>query len=432
MVNLLLNICNKRSKQTKHILFFEISMTGAGLKTLEYAKNKNYYVTLITQTKKSLDLSFKKYIDAIITYDFFDYNQLLTDIISYNEMNNIDGVTTTSDLYVPYSCFIAEALNLPSISFLNASSVRNKFMMRNKLKKYLPHLNPNYSLGSKKKEVHTFVEKFGFPIVVKPLNGFDSVNVEKIEKVSEVDTFIAEYNKWQNTPIDQNTKLSNEFLIEKYIEGEEYSVETIQGYNQEIQLLGISKKNDFYGNAGSQFTEMSVSFPNCNDNINKLLFKEVANALKKLSINIGAVHTECKIDNGNVKILEINPRLVGDMLGSHAIENSIAINPCEYVVRACLGEEIIINPSNNGGVAIMGIYSDKKGVFKDFLDIGDIKKDESFVDHIIWANKGDTLEPPVNNSHLIGRFITKGKNAEDALCNARRLSQSFNDLIELE
>lgn len=406
----------------KHIIFIEASQTGAGLKAAEYAKTKGYFVSLLTRSLASYSENLLKFMDKILVCDTNSNQELLTQINLYDQRKKIDGITTTADCYVPQASLAANTLGLPSMPYTAALKGRNKYLMRCALNSALPMLNPKFALVNNYEDSLLFAKENGFPFIAKPQDQNDSSNVNKINDKNDLLKYMEKAKKWDKNSFGQI--LSKNVLLEDFIPGEEYSIETIQAKNGDIKLMGITKKDSFLGEDIGHFTELGASFPFKTTETEKI-FNKVSQALKLLEINCCAAHTECRIDDkGELKLLEINPRLAGDMLGSHVIELATGENAAEKLVEIALGNSISWKPSIDKGAALIGISCHQAGIFMGIENLQEILMLPG-VEYInIWTKVGTLIKPALlSNNDLIGRIVTQGSDAEEAKKLAKKASE---------
>lgn len=417
--------CLGDDKMTKHIVFIESSTTGAGEKAHEYSKQMGYYITFISRNPHIYSSDLLNMANEIIICETNSIELLSKEIKEINKRFKIDGITTTADFYVPNASKVAQDLGLPSLTYNASLGVRNKYKMRLNLEKYCPHLNPKFRLVNNQKDSLKAVENLAYPLIAKPQDANDSWNVKLIKNESELINYLDLSQEWKLNSFGQ--PLSKEVLLEEYIDGEEFSVETMQFKGGNIQLIGVTSKV-LFGKENGHFIEVGGYFPT-NTNESELLFNEVSNALKHLDIDCGVIHTECRIKNGQVKILEINPRLVGNKVGSHVIELSTGINPVKAVVEIALGNEFIWKPSNKNGAALFGLCMNKPGVFNGISNIGTIKKLPGVIYVEVTGELGRKYDLPSSNEDIVALIITKAESSVKALELAKNASQKTNLII---
>ncbi len=404
-----------------HILFVEASQTGAGKKAIEYARSKKYSVTLATRNPDIYAADILEDVDEVFGCNTNSIQDLAIKTSRLHQKNRIDGVTTTADMFVPQATFVGNVLRLPSMKYSNALGVRNKYLMRCTLERELSCLNPPFFLAENVSEAMMFVKKTGYPIIAKPQDQNDSIDVKKIGNNGDLAQYISDAASWSSNSAGQSS--AKEVLLEGYIDGPEYSVETCQSLGKKIQLMGVTKKDDFVGLQHGNFTEDGLSFP-VRSAESKILFKAVADALQKLGVTCGVIHTECRIERNQVKIVEVNPRLAGDMLGSHAIELALGANPVEMLVEIALGKEVQWKPTQKLGAAIIGIKTEKSGCFCGVRNLEQIKKMPGVHYIAIWSAPGAIVGHAYSNADLLGRIVTQGNTPEEAIAFARAAANS--------
>ncbi|UZN01165.1 ATP-grasp domain-containing protein [Lysinibacillus sp. MHQ-1] len=85
-----------------------------------------------------------------------------------------------------------------------------------------------------------------FPIIVKPVIGYSSVGVHRIDKVEEYKETIEQLKfEMEVTSAEYPIEVINNqsFIIEKLIEGDEYAVDVYFTEEGEPVILNIFKKN---------------------------------------------------------------------------------------------------------------------------------------------------------------------------------------------
>ncbi|MFC4770229.1 ATP-grasp domain-containing protein [Effusibacillus consociatus] len=396
---------------TKHIVFIEMSMTGAGEKAIEYSQEQGYHVTIVSRNPDKYS-SILRPTTRVLQCETNNQEELVEAVKKLDMEQKIDGITTTADFYVPQAALAAEALGLSGMPYKAAAHARNKYYMRLNLQKYLPHLNPTFGLVFTEEEALKMAREWGFPLIAKPQDANDSLNVIRIHTEDQLVDYMRASKQWKYNSAGQ--PYSNGVLLEGYIEGKEFSVETVQHKGGKIQLIGVTEKV-LTGAKRGYFVEIGVCFPTRTPE-SEILYKEVANALRSLNIDCGVIHTECRIKDGKVKILEINPRLMGDMAGSHMIELALGTSPIQFVVETALGNKIPWEPKKESGAAMYGICMPQTGLFGGIENLEEVKKMPGVAHMKVMADIGERYYyPPLSNGDFVARLVTGGETPEQAL-----------------
>lgn len=298
----------------------------------------------------------------------------------------IDGICSiASDLAMPTVNYIAKKLNLIGNSLECTEMTTNKYKMRKKLiENNLPC--PCFKLIEEPEDLEK--RDLNFPLIVKPIDRSGSRGINKVKDKEELVVAIN---------LAKEVSFSNEVLVEEFIGGNEYSVECIS-QDGKHKLLQITKK---YTTGSPNFIEIGHVQP-CD--LENEMFKKVENiiidSLKALNIKNGASHSEIKIYNNEIKIIEIGARMGGDFIGSDMVKYSTGIDFLELVIKVALNEKINIKENQHKkNVLVKFIFNEK-----DLLEFNKIKKEYS-ENLIEYSHNENMLEKVKDSSSRNGYYI---------------------------
>lgn len=212
-------------------------------------------------------------------------------IISFTDKHN--GVYLANKLTNKYIRGAGFAPNA-SIEIMNNKAKFREFLLENSFQ------TVPYQKCQQIGEVADFFKEAESSIIIKPVEGQGSLGVKKINSENEL----------------LELKLDGEYIAEKFITGNEYSVETIT-CNEETHILGITEKillGD--GNEHSnQFVEKGHIMPaQLTPEIYSTISANVKELLNKLNIVNGAAHTEVIVTKEGPVFLETHLRPGGDSI----------------------------------------------------------------------------------------------------------------------
>lgn len=404
-----------------NIVFIESSTTGAGALCNKEAQNYGAKVYLLSdRSRYNYDSEITNHVDELIDCQTNDFQNVIETLLKLKERIHIHAVTTTADLYVPQASVAAKALNLIGLSPSAAQRARNKLLMRQALSKFYPAYNPQYFDAYTKEDAFRFVAMVGFPIIAKPKNGDGSDKVQLLFNESDIENYFIDRVSWGLNNGGQFYEPG--VLLEGFIDGMEFSVETTQNKGQDCQLIGVTSK-EISKISNKHFIEIGHYFPYLGPEVS-CLETGVKNALKALDIDCGLIHTECKIDNnGKFKIIEINPRLAGGKIGSHLIELATGFNPPRAIIDIAIGRPVCFKPIYNKGAAIHYLLPTEEGVFEGLANVDELKRENSDIKEIYSLLKpGQRFKSTGSNYDRIACIIATGTNGLEAFKRAKRLS----------
>jgi cysteine synthase A len=396
---------------SEHVVFVEMSMTGAGERCLEYARHRGYAVTVVARAPaRYAGVPFGP--GELVACDTNDLRALLDAVAALHARHPIDGIATTHDFYTPHAARAAATMGLPGLRYDAAAGVRNKHHMRLTLERHSPDLNPPFRLVRTEAEALSTASEWGFPLIAKPPDANDSWNVALLTAPARVAEYMRAAATWRCNSAGQ--AFSPGVLLEGFIDGTEHSVETVQHPGGAIQLMGVTGKR-LLGVEAGHFAEAGILFPLRGPAV-ELIFREVSRALAVLGIDCGVIHTECRVTDGRVKILEVNPRLAGDMTGSHMIELALGASAVEQVVEVALGHPAAWRPTRQAGAGKYSVCMPETGRFGAIENLEQVRRLPGVAGVRVMASAGDRCWwPPRSNLDLLARVVAGAGTPEEAL-----------------
>ena len=257
-----------------------------------------------------------------------------------NECRRIkpDGICSiASDLATVTVNYVAEKLGLACNSTEHTLIQTNKYAMRRALSEAgIPC--PKFILADKGTDFEKALSDFSFPVIVKPTDRSGSRNIMKLDSLKGIEKATSEACA---------VSFEKKAIIEEFLTGQEYSMETIS-YKGKHSLLAVTKK---FTTGAPHFIETGHIQPSdLPDHIIKKAKDMIFAALDALHIENSAGHSEFRVDEkGNIKIIEIGARMGGDCIGSDLVELSTGNDFVKMVIDVACGKEPALktNPLNN-------------------------------------------------------------------------------------
>ena len=248
----------------------------------------------------------------------------------------IDGVVATTELSVPITAQVADALGLPGNPVEVAKVITDKYRNRQCIRG-LKHLcSPLYIEAS---DVET-IKNAGipYPLILKPVNlggkrGLSVVNDEN-ELISAFQ-YAASCLKPGQKPI---------IIVEQFLDkGVECSVESIS-INGKHSIIQITRKDS---GGAPHCVELGHHQP---ADISPSEWSEVVagvtEGLSAIGLTDGSCHTEIKIIDGKVYLIEFNARPGGDCISSKLVMLSTGFDYFAILAKVATREITAIDTSN--------------------------------------------------------------------------------------
>jgi len=253
------------------------------------AKKMFFYTIVLDMNKTCIGA---KWCDEFLPIDISDKELILEKAREYQ----IDAIlTSATELGNLTACWVGEALGLNSNTYEVAINTSNKEKMK---EIFLQHniRTARYQIFQNKNEIKW--DKF--PCIVKPTDSSAGRGVSYCANKKELLLKYAEasvYSKNKN------------ILIEEYILGEQFSIETISVRGRH-QVVTVTKE---YIRDIPNIVETHQEIPaKINNELKKKLESFALNILDKFKIQYGACHIEVRVDiDANIYIIELASRIGG-------------------------------------------------------------------------------------------------------------------------
>jgi hypothetical protein len=362
-------------KSMSVVAVLESNLAGNGAKVIQSAKNKGYKTLFVCGNKdeyRSAVMNPADFADEVAVVDSYDIAKLLAFFSSYPE--KIEVVMAFDDFRMIQSGIINEYLGIkdaPSVDSL--LTVRFKHLLREKLRD--TEYSVKFRLLDNQDLAHDV--SLDYPCVIKPVDESGSVGVKICYSKPESDDaiqYIMSLPKYNG----RGFTVSKKILVEEYIEGDEFSAELAwDAPGKRWTLLGITKK---FVTPAPFCVERAHIFPYAvNSDFSEQTEYHANTVLNKIGLKSTFVHMEFKFTNGRFSIIEINPRLGGDMI-TDLMSNARGFNAAELMLEANLNLPLssVSNARSDNSSAIVYITDDHKG------NITGIKVDNS--NHLAQVN----------------------------------------------
>ena len=304
-------------------------------------------------------------------------------------------ITAATDKPLVMMARVAKELDLPFYSVETAQWSTDKFQMKERFElSCVPHAQGR--LISKVEEAEGLV----FPVIVKPRDNSGSRGVKLCRDKTELQISIDEAL--------ENSKLDT-VLVEEFIEGPEYSIESLHhdGKSEVIQFTE-KKTTEFPYNV-----ELGHIQPANISEENKQKIREIiAKIGKALNFENCPSHTELKINERGIFVIETSPRLGGDYITSTLTPLSTGVNLEDELLKISLGESI--NPQPDA-VQYSGIrfFAFKEGsVIKHVPNEEYVKGWPHVVDFSFTLKEGDKVNRITSSLNRYGQLILQAGNRD--------------------
>lgn len=261
---------------------------------------------------------------------------------------------------------------------------------------------------------------YEYPIIVKPRDSSGSRGVQLCSTPKELQKSIKEALSYSK---------QEEVLVEEFIDGKEYSVESIHYKGRNI-VIQITEKltTEFPYNV-----ELGHIGPAEIDTGTK---KEITDLIEKISIALKfencASHTELKISSRGIKIIETSPRLGGDFITSKLVPLSTGINMERLLITMALNLPLPSLKKTLNKVSAIHFFNFSQGIIQICKDLTPIIQIPGVTDFSFRLKDGDRIGQIANSLDRYGHVIVQANSRLDIQKIIYAVEMIVNDCIKIK
>lgn len=330
------------------------------------------------------------------------------------EKYSIDAiVTAATDKPLVMMARIAEKYGFPFYSVETAKWSTDKFLMKERFELGgVPHAQGG--LISKAEEAEGLV----FPVIVKPRDNSGSRGVKLCRSKEELEASMNEALEVSNL---------DTVLVEEFIEGPEYSIEGLH-YDGKSEVIQFTEKKttEFPYNV-----ELGHKQPaNLTDEQKKAIREIVSKIGMALRFENCPSHTEVKINERGIFVIESSPRLGGDYITSTLVPLSTGINMEDQLLHIALNEPIDTITGRVDKASAVCFFSFPEGVVKAIdPNINEVANWPNIQNFIFNLKVGDKVNKITSSLNRYGQFIVFGDSREGIDELVMKYESEFNSMI---
>lgn len=329
--------------------------------------------------------------------------------VDFAGTHNVVGAYSEGGDNEPTVAAIAEKLGLPNIGYETALDCNNKIRMRQRLAEHnVP--GPRFAFAETVDEAITEAKKLGFPLVVKAI---DSSGSRGVQIMHDFEGFERACENAINA-----SNVDKRILLEEYLEGEEYSIDTII-YNGILYPCGLSDREFDYSKKFAVQTG-SVTPSRLPEDIQRKMYMLMDSAAKAIGVNNTAFKGDLILCGDEPKVLEITARLSGGFDSQYRKPYSFGIDLLKATIDMSIGNPLDFRDIIPQWVKFSKTTSPfpEPGIVKSVKGLDKIKAMKGVRNIFGDVKVGDVIQPYTS---LVSRIM------QIVLC-----ADSYEELIALE
>lgn len=351
-----------------------------------------------------------------IHIDFSDEDTALAELLRAATQLDIAGVIGTDDATTALAARLAQALRLPHNDPAAVRIARRKDLARACLAgRSVPV--PWFQRLDLEQPLPAQLAGLAYPLVVKPIALSASRGVIRVDNQLELLRAIERVQRLLLGIPDLEADARRYLLLEQYLPGEEIAVEAMLSQG-ELHILTIFDKPDPL--EGPFFEETYYTTPT---RLSPTQQAEVGRVLQQAcaayGLREGPVHAECRIQGGEVFVLEVAARTIGGLCG-RLLRFGTGYSLEELVLAHAMARPLALS-SEQGAAGVLMIPIPKAGMLKRVEGLLAAQRVPFIEDIDIQVREGHELIPLPEGASYLGFIFSRAPDvpqAEQALRDA--------------
>jgi biotin carboxylase len=397
---------------TVRVAFLESNLSGSGYEALQFSRRAGHQVVLVTSdldyylhaVSAPLDRSL---LDEVVVCDTNDPAAVCA---ALGDVAPVDALLTMSELHVVTAAEAAALLGLAGSPAAAVRAARDKPLAR-QLCRDAGIPTPGFQRVTSEAEIDPAL--LAGPCVVKPVDGLLSTDVKLCGSADEARGHVRMLLNDRVLVNSRGQALARAALIEEYLDGPEYSVETLT-WQGRTEVVAVTRK---LLTPPPAFVEIGHAVPApLPEHDRRACAELVGSALAAIGYDFGAAHVEIRLTAAGPRIIEINCRPAGDRI-TRLAHLATGVDLPGQLIGMYLGRAPSTADRLNLGAAIVFLPS-LPGEVVGIEGLEEAAAVEGIVDLSVYVAPGTELAQVGDNTDRFGHVLAVGPDSDRALARA--------------
>jgi argininosuccinate lyase len=376
------------------VIFIESNTSGTGRLFAQAAEGYGYRPVLLAETPERYPY-LKQDSVAFYQCNTSSLSDLCSTVDLLSRETEVAGIFSSSEYFIETAAAVAQKFGLSAADPAALQSCRNKWVQRKLLQS--AGLNvPAFERLTSLADAREALQRIPLPVVLKPTMGTGSVGVRLCSTADEVLEHAV--HLLARTVNERGMAVPSELLLEQFVQGPEYSVETFGG-----EVIGITRKHvspePFFVELGHDFPAV-LALP-----IKEQILATVKHALRAMGLGWGPAHIELRLAESGLTIIEINPRLAGGFI-PEIVRLALGVDIIRQTVRQVVGDKPELSPRQSAYASIRFLVPAASGIIRNFAGLDEAWKVEGVKDIQTYRKVGDRVQLENDFRDRIGHLIS--------------------------
>ncbi|MFJ6610261.1 ATP-grasp domain-containing protein [Streptomyces sp. NPDC091289] len=277
-----------------------------------------------------------------------------------------------------------------------------------------------------REDLSLFGGRHGYPFIVKPTDATASIGVRRVDGPADIDRVWDEVRRLSGTRTDRVTTLFvlKDFIMEEYLDGPEYSVESFSFGGRHV-VVAVTEKFTDPAHCAELGHAMPARLPSGTE---ETVRESVSRFLDRIGYRDGVSHTEIRIGEKGPRVIESHNRVAGDAIPD-LVRSAYGIDLMTLALGWPFGlaDELPDRPVARAGASVRVLVGEP-GRVESVDGVAEALRQEGVIDVRISAEPGDTVRPVRDNWDRLGLVAVAGP---DTAAAVRRGAEVISDTIRV-
>ncbi|MFI8995036.1 ATP-grasp domain-containing protein [Streptomyces sp. NPDC053542] len=398
-----------------------VLVIGGRTDVLRKAKALGLHVVYVQQPEYFLAEE-AAWCDKALLVDYTDWRELRPLVAAAHEAYGFTCAFSTLEPALEPVGLVNELLGFDGNPHQVSNLLRDKWAMRRHLAGAGPLSVAAAEAGGRESLVE-FGRAHGFPFILKPVDAAASLGVLRVDGPGDIDAVLDRLEGLRGSSEHQfaNFFRLERFLLEEYLDGPEYSVESLS-FDGRHTVVAITEKRTH-----TEFVELGHALPaRLAPGVEAEITGCVTAFLDAVGLRQGPAHTEVRLSSRGPKVIESHDRTGGDRI-SELVEAAYGID-LEARALAWLsgrGEDLPGRPRPLAAAATRFLTS-APGTVVEIHGVEAARALDGVLDVSVGVRVGDTVPPLQASWDRVGQILVTAADTAAAVDLCDRVAEKIS------
>lgn len=339
-----------------------------------------------------------KIIDCVVA-DIRDAQSIRQALLASQHMGAIEALIPGNDFCLAITGSVADDFGYPTQPPQALRRARNKDLAREAYRAAGLRC-PKFKLVRSLQEAVAAARDIGYPLIVKPADAIASQHVSFIAQEVEFEAAFAGLAQFKESFLGFRPR--QEYLLEEYLPGPEFSVEVLMSEGQ-VLFAEVTEKHT---GDPLHFVELGHVLPT---SIHRDRCAEIVDTATRgilaLGLSGGCYHVEVKLTPAGPVIIETNGRPGGDQIATVLLKEAFGVDVFDALLDFYLGRKMQVAKQFEKACAIGFFTAARPGTLHGVEHWEEVAGDPRVLSAEIYVKPGDAIGPPRDSVSRLGHVI---------------------------